>query len=236
MFEVQSESRRIDLPTHRSGRAWTWVFTGGTLLSIWAAGSHLVHFETTSLLLVALSVGWLLLVGASVVGLVREAGGVVPWLEELVGHLVGRRFLAVEADGRGVSRLCVGYRLAGLRVHHLVSTLDGSRKIEWSRGQASAITGEDMEDWSLTLQIDEGAFHKPSSCQSDRGVFRYWLGVSGSREEATALADEIASSCRAHGVRLERETDTSYARSPADTQSATHRGSDRLDETLGSSR
>ncbi|MHC4740988.1 MAG: hypothetical protein ACYS8Z_03700, partial [Planctomycetota bacterium] len=65
-----------------------------------------------------------------------------------VGVFAHRQFAEIARLEDGSQVLGFGYRLLGRRFYYFKVKCDGIRSVDWGMGQASGMTGRDMNDWT----------------------------------------------------------------------------------------
>ena len=189
------ESKRFPLPTERreNGCAVSviFVFTAFFALAI----LNLFRGMATIASLI-----WVVFYGFLVGMGVRESSGVANLLRWLVCAPFGQRFVEIAMDPAGEEKLIICTRFAGLKYVEARCPLAGITKVAWSMGQASAISGKDLDDWGLFLRFKTDLRFAPEASAIVPFEGFAHLGTIGKKERAAALGRELAEWLRDAGV------------------------------------
>jgi hypothetical protein len=158
----------LTLPKSQGAGPGQFIMLGIVLLFSYLATLNLSHHTAT-----VPSTLWLSLVGFVVVGgLIAERG---PWglAKAFLSEFAQREFAALKRL-RGTPAICLGFEWHGRRFIQRTIPLDHIASIEWRSGQATAMTGRDMGDWSVFLRLDSS---KPSTHPEKKAVRNRTLAV-----------------------------------------------------------
>jgi hypothetical protein len=140
---------------------------------------------------------WLGLVGLSLASCAQEEKGARGALKRLLSCFSQVHF--VELDESGALRR--GFRLWAAEVTLDSLPLEALASIRWSQGQASAMTGRDMDDWSVLLWFEFG------------GLARDQLWILGPQQAlpgAEEIGERAVAFLRGCGLGLRRESQRGY--------------------------
>lgn len=160
----------------------------------------LIYMPTMSIIA---SILWLMFIFFQIRGACRESGGIKQYKIRIAGIFAWREFAEISRDSSGRKVLSLGYKLFGKRLYCLKVLCDGIKTVDWSMGQASGITGRDMNDWHVVIWFDEELsttldWTYPS--KSKYGL--YIIGPSQKKENAVKLGDRLISFLIEAGVSL----------------------------------
>ena len=145
-----------ELETPQTGSRWMFVFYAlffpfffGT---IWVAVWNLQHYRERSFGVLFASGIWLLLNGFAcyVLGCF-DPGGVRTCYVNWQGQFGPRQLAWIERRTGEVPMVCFGYELWGRRFKYLSVQAARVRSVQCSLGQASSMTGIDMNDWCVCV-------------------------------------------------------------------------------------
>ncbi len=164
------------------------------------------------------SVLWLLFIWWIVRDGRKEAAGLGKYLLTVPGNVIGRFFAEIgaftETDKQPVVRF--GFRLLGWKVVQRSIALSKIHAVKWDMGQASGMTGRDMNDWLVFLYYDHD---KPAESERRRNwkikTMPQWthpfpdqdlicVGPAKRKEITEKFALKFVDFLRVAGVRLER--------------------------------
>ncbi len=143
-----------ELDTPQTGSRWNLVFYAiffpifiGIL---WIAVWNLWHFRERTFVELFSSGCWLMLSGFACFGFCYyEPGSVRQCCINWLGQFGARQLAWIERRKGELPIVCFGYELRGHRFQYWSAPADRIRSVEWSLGQASSITGTDMNDWHV---------------------------------------------------------------------------------------
>lgn len=190
----------MDLPRHprRVGLAIAYVLF---FASVTLAGANLWALRSTPLLSAVASAVWLALVALVVWHAIRDDRGVRRYLVLRLGEFASRHFAESFRSDQGVATIRFGYAIFSRRLPYCSVLGDGVVSVGWNLGQGSAMTGRDLDDWSVWL------VYRTATMPADRPA--RWKGediiciASGmKRSEAEALGEAFVVFLRGSGVRL----------------------------------
>jgi hypothetical protein len=107
------------------------------------------------------SVIWLIFVATIIRDECNKAEGLRKWLINLVGNMFGRFFVEADLAEAREKTIRFGFDLLGRRFIQRKITIAAIGYVEWSKGQASSMTGRDMNDWSVALWFDTDPIDSP---------------------------------------------------------------------------
>jgi hypothetical protein len=147
---------------------------------------------------------WLVLVTVIVGSGSKRDGGFRQYLANCLGDLVGRRFVDSISQKAQPTEIRLGYKLLGYRVIQQSIAIDTIESIAWNTGQATAITGRDMNDWQVHLWVDH---HDPDKSEQKRKHRKpdqdvYIIGPSMRKDLAEILGLSLVFFLRAAGAKL----------------------------------
>jgi hypothetical protein len=144
---------------------------------------------------------------------IRQAGSFRRFLADCLGELIGRHFVEVVSVSTPVNEVRFGYELFGRRFIKQSIAIDAIESIHWSTGQASGMTGRDMNDWSVYLYLDrDNPVNKPN-----RHI--YVVGPARRKEITEAFGLSFVAFLRAAGAQLsDGETNNCFVTSKAETK------------------
>lgn len=154
---------------------------------------------TVSLMASLLWIGLVVLVVSSNI---RNEGGIGQYAINRLGLYSRRHFIRVTFDGRKADTIYVGYSLFGRYREYVTVRAKAISSLDWSPGQATAMSGRDMNDWHVALWYHhpDGPQRKPFPGVRDEEVFM--LGPSGSRARIEALGRQVVEFLVSVGVQL----------------------------------
>ncbi|MHC5173694.1 MAG: hypothetical protein ACYSPJ_08110 [Planctomycetota bacterium] len=146
----------------------------------------LVLFPGESFIGSLASLGWLALVLCVVWCVCKyEGGGVRHSLRFILGIFSRTHFAAVSRQAEGWDALCFGYKLFGRRFYLLKIKCDGIRTVDWSMGQASGLSGQDANDWSVVVWYGKRQATKGSWDRFDKHDLGLYLISPGQAKTKT---------------------------------------------------
>jgi len=150
----------------------------------------------------AASLLWLLLIVWLVASSLRDEGGVKQYFVNRLGMYSAHHFVRADPNSRQANRICVGYVLFGRSHMYLAVEPDAISSIDWGSGQATALSGRDMDDWHVALWYHHpnGPQRKPFPGVRDEEVFI--IGPSGRKEIAETFGRHLVEFLSNVGVEL----------------------------------
>jgi hypothetical protein len=191
------------LPTARPSILWPVGCGTFVVFFVGLGVRNLRDWRATPTIALVASALWLLLVATMLAGACREAGGPHRLLLDAIGAIAGRHFVAIEREDGGQPLVCFGWRRLGWRVYHIKIRSDGIESVSWNAGQASAMSGDDVDDWSVAVW-----FATASVATSARPVDRrsalslHLVGPSGSHRRIAELGHVLVAFLRSAGLPL----------------------------------
>lgn len=169
--------------------------------TMWMAIRNLLHPEEWPVITLMASAVWLVLVLAFIREDIREAGSIKSfWIQQLGGYATESR-IRVHPEAHAI-RLSLGYVLLGRFLPYRQIHLEQMTSIEWNSGQASAMSGREMDDWHVSIWFKPSG-KKPEalfpSCRKG-GVFL--VGPAGKKEEAEAFGTQLVNFLKQNGALL----------------------------------
>ena len=76
------------------------------------------------------------------------------WLIHLLASFSTKHFAESIQGNDGSSEFRLSYQLLGCRFQYFTIPVNKVNKVNWSAGQASGMTGRDMDDWHVFLKFD----------------------------------------------------------------------------------
>jgi hypothetical protein len=195
---------RLDVPPTGSacGVGCFLVFVGffSTL-----AVSHLARYSETHIVGIVCAILWLLLVAICTVGGVQAAGGLRGTAVAALGVLSSRHFAEAARDGDRVV-IGFGFELFRRRFYYLRVERERIASVVMNTGQATALAGHDMNDWSVVFWYREPD-RNPPRVRDDEV---YIVGLPGPKDVTGQFFAQFVAFLRAAGVELhpgERENE-----------------------------
>jgi len=135
------ERHEIRLPrTERPGIIWSlflfFFFVGSPLLAL----DNVRHWDNH--IVAGISLFWLVVIAMGWLPIAEELASV---LRRTIGSFSNDHFFAGESDGY----VSAGFRLFGLEFLHFGLPMLDIVKVDASAGQASGLSGTDMQDWHI---------------------------------------------------------------------------------------
>lgn len=160
------------------------------------------------------SILWLSLNGVMLFGFCKERGS-HQVLTEILGAFARQQFVWAFPTGTGHTEIRFGYQIFGMRRFYFVIPADRIESVNWSTGQASHMSGRDMDDWSVAVWYDHG---DPALSQKHKSWRKpdqevHIVGLTGSKSEVAASGHAFLNFLRESGVRLvPGENDCTFVR------------------------
>jgi hypothetical protein len=165
---------------------------------------NLAHYDHTPLISLLASVAYLLLLLSLVVTACRETGGIRQFAINRFGVLGFKQFVQVRPIREcPILEVAFGYRMFGWPLYYF--RVDASRiiSIGWHPGQASGMTGEDMNDWSVWLCYKRNESELNSVPAWDRGRKGFYeIGPCGEKEKINELGHALIAFLGRSEIRL----------------------------------
>lgn len=133
------------------------------------------------------SLTWIAIIVVLIVASCRRIG-IRQHLIDFLGSFIRNRFIEIIKKDSNTLLLCFGYVFASKRFYFLKIRADGIKAIDWNLGQASNMTGKDMNDWSVALWFNVSAVEYNEK-DSQLGI--YIVGPSGSRDKIETFGNEL---------------------------------------------
>jgi len=176
---------------------------------------NLVRVTTVPTVSLIASLLWVGLVFRVVTSNIREEGGIGQYAINRLGLYSRRHFIRATLYGLQADTIYVGYSLFGRDRAYLTVRAKAISSLGWSPGQATAMSGRDMNDWDVALWYHhpDGPQRKPYPGVRDEEVFI--LGPSGSRARVEALGRQVVEFLVSVGVELTPGKDECEFNTPA---------------------
>jgi hypothetical protein len=201
---------RLELPGlggRGCGVVFAIVFVGGFVGGFVAlAVDNLIHYRTAPLLGLVPSVLWLALVAFVVVMTLVEIG-VWGSLVACLGEFSRRHFAEAIRDG-GRNVIGFGFVLLGRKFYYLRIQRGQVVSVVMNTGQATAMAGRDMNDWSVVVWYREPRGTPRFGFRAGEDV--YIVGPAGAKQQTAQFFAGFVEFLRAAGVELhpgERENE-----------------------------
>ncbi len=170
-------------------------------LAIW----NLFRFRVLPLSAIIASVIWIVFTVWCVWMSISMDGGVQRWAIARLGQFGMKHFVWIDRVDGEPPRVSTGFRLGQRRYFYYSFPATELRKVSWSFGQASAMSQQELADWSVTI-----SFHstEPRSRWWDdfyRG--QYGFGFQGEKARITAFGESLVAFLRRTGVEFEASAD-----------------------------
>jgi hypothetical protein len=160
---------------------------------------HLVTFSSSPAYAVLLALLWLFLVAVNLRYAIRERGGARRFAVEQLGAFSSRHFVEVEREGeRTIIRF--GYELFRRRFTRLALDARHVVSVEMSSGQATALAGKDMDDWSIVLWYRDPTRPPRKHIEGARDDDVYIVGPARAKTATSELFDSFVAFLRGAGV------------------------------------
>jgi hypothetical protein len=201
----------LRVPRRRGALAPTIAYSLGLLFTLVAAGNLIYYRHIRAISLIA-SLLWLLFVSWIVVSNVRQEGGVSRYLVNRLGDFSPYHFIRATPPNVA-DTISIGYLLFDRPLPYLTIHTKAISSIEWCTGQATAMSGRDMNDWHVVLwhHHSQGPQRKPFPGVRDEEVFI--IGPFGHRSTIESFGIRMIEFLKGVGVELtpgkdEREFNT----------------------------
>lgn len=152
------------------------------------------------------SIIWLLLIGAAISGPCREKG-IRRVASDIWGSFSLNRFIQTIRHENGHNEIQFGYRLFGFRFKYVSIRADKIARVNWRAGQASSITGQDKNDWSVVVWYDHG-----DPVKSQKRIKRNYpdqemhiVGPMGRKQTTAEFGQAVVTFLRNSGASLVRD-------------------------------
>lgn len=160
----------------------------------YAAASNLVYASTMSAITVVAALGsaaWLALLAFLAWAYVREDDR-PPIVASVLGAFLLRHRVWIESSADGPA-LGYGFGIFGRRVYFARIALASIARVDWSSGQATAMTGRDCDDWHVVVWFDRAGRPDDDLCI---------IGESGPKGRAEAFGLALVGLLRDAGATL----------------------------------
>ena len=195
----------LSLPPRVGAFAATLAYLLIATFVLLAAG-NLIFLPEVSIVSALASVFWLLLVGGIVITNVLEEGGVRQFVINRMGIFAAQQFIRAEPNEKefGIS---IGYVLLGRSFSYLRLPVTAITSVQWSTGQATALAGRDMQDWSVAIWYNhhQGPRRKPFPGVRNEEV--YLIGPTGEKEQVEAFGLQLVAFLTRLGVEFGKGRD-----------------------------
>jgi hypothetical protein len=169
--------------------------------------SYLMHSRSIPWVTLVAAGIWVLMVAGFIAGALIDDGGCSPlqFLINRMGVFSARQFVLIERPLEAPPVVSFGYRVGKHRLFYFRLRLDGIDSVEWSSGQATAIAGRDMDDWSVFIWYDPGLIVRrfPRLIRS-RGRSVHCIGDPGPKEATAEFGGRFVALLRAEGADFEK--------------------------------
>lgn len=201
----------LRVPTPGSAIASTLGYSLGLVLMLVAAGNLVyVHRIPTSASIA--SVLWLVIVSWIVISNLRDEGGIRQYVVNRLGAYSQHHFIRATPHD-AANTISIGYVLFHRPLNFLTIGTTAISSISWDSGQATAMSGRDMNDWHVALWYRhiEGPQRRPFPGLRDEEIFI--IGRSGARSTKEIVGKQLVEFLLSVGLELmpgrsEREFDT----------------------------
>jgi hypothetical protein len=148
------------------------------------------------------SVLWLVLLVLAISSNMRVAGGVRRFSVELLGRYARHHFVRAAPATGHANNISIGFSICGHDQIYLRVNTDAISSICWSSGQATAMSGRDMNDWHVAMWYHhpDGPQRKPFPGVRDEEV--YIIGPSGPGKLVETFGQHLVEFLSAIGVKL----------------------------------
>ena len=153
------------------------------------------------------SIIWLMLIGMWLHAGGKEKG-FRRFAIDVLGYFSLNQFIRTTSRESGHNEIQFGYKIFGCRLFYLTIPLNKIESVNWSTGQATSMTGRDMNDWHVFIWHDHD---NPAKSQRkaklpyplphpDQDV--YGVGPSGRKQEIEAFGHAVVDFLRNSGATL----------------------------------
>jgi hypothetical protein len=143
---------------------------------------------------------WLAFVFFGVRSSIRSEGGIRQFLIRRVGVFACRHFAEI-APGDGQKVLSFGYDWFGRRLYYIRIMAGAVRSVKWGAGQASSLSGRDMNDWHVIVWFErEQATTLDWNHVSRPKYGLHIVGPSQEKRKAEALGKNLAEFLHKRGL------------------------------------
>jgi len=179
-------------------RILPWIFLTIVLVSIPVA----IFALCTKAAIVA-PIIWLAFVSMGLWVSIKAEGGLRPWLIDLASNLVGRQFISV-SDNTIPCQVHFGIEMCRHCFIQQKLFINEIESVEWNTGQASAMSGRDMNDWHVAVWFDH---NDPMKSQKRRQYPKpdqelFIVGPSGRKQDTEDFALSLVEFFRSAGADL----------------------------------
>jgi hypothetical protein len=146
---------------------------------------------------------WLLLVGAVLFSFCK-LHGIGMLLTGALGAFARKQFAWAFPTAAGQTEIRFGYQIFGVRHFYFAPPAGNIESVNWRTGQASAMAGRDVDDWSVALWYDPRDTDKIPGKVKLRKLDQevYIVGLSGPRNKVAAFGQKFLTFLSDAGVRL----------------------------------
>ena len=191
---------RMDIP--RSGGAVpVSIFSAFMAFFVAVAIFNLVHYELVSLFAIILSALWLLLVVFWIITFILEEGGLRLFVMNLLAKFSAHQFVEIVPQQGDDPIVRFRFTLLGCTFNHLQIRPAELAFVRWSAGQATGLTGRDMDDWHVTLWYNRKRYKRGDDTDT-REKLLHFIGPEGPKCEADALGGSLVDFFRSVGLEL----------------------------------
>ena len=194
---------RMDVPTPFSPLLCGCYYLLLLTLTVLAI-SNLVRIGWMPCYAIVASTVWLTLMALLLYGAIDNDGGVLLFLINRLGVFSRSHFVEADFTGGHPEAVRFGYKLCDHRFYYRRIECQSVSSVEWCAGQATAMAGQDMNDWHVIVW-----YHHPRprfSILGHRGEELHVVGMSGPKDAIERLGLEFVAFLQSAGVPL-RATD-----------------------------
>lgn len=193
-------SSELRLPSPERARAATIAYLLVLFLFI-VALYNVLFLETVRLVVFIASITWIALVSMVVAFSVWDEG-VRNYMIKRLGYYSRNHFIRAHHPLGEVGRVYIGFSLFGRSFSYLQLDTDAIAAISWRRGQASSMSGRDMNDWYVVLSYGHPDGDQHRSFAGPSKEERFLIEPAGPRRIIETRAAQIAAFLREAGAEL----------------------------------
>ena len=190
---------RMDIPRSESA-VFDIVFPTVVVFFVAVAISNLVDYESVPLYSIIFSVLWLLIVATIIKVRILDERGVHQFIKNRLADLSAHRFVELIPQHGDDLMVRFGFTLLGREFNHLQIPRATLASVRWSSGQATQLSGHDMNDWSVVVCYNRKGSGK--TIVSDHREDVEVVGPDGPKREAAALGASLVDFFRSAGIEL----------------------------------
>lgn len=193
-------ARHLEMPISPRSRGksiWLCFLTAFVVFFVILAAFDLLREEA----LIA-PILWLSLVGYGIWECIKYEGGFRKCAINIMGVLAGTEFIEIAHSDNQPTEIWFGFQLFGWRHVQRNVSLEKVQTVEWRPGQATAMRGRDMKDWSVALWIMNDGATETRSWKPGQHV--HVFGPARRREDAEIIGLAFVNLLRSAGVPLVR--------------------------------